>query len=121
MVCMLADMGKLDPDDARAPYQQIADALRAQIESGELAPGDQLPSIAALTSEYDVSIGTARSALSVLKADGLIVTRHGRGSHVRTRPGRLASDEDVNVEELRQAVEALTQRVEVIERKLSER
>lgn len=120
MVCILADMGKLDPDDARAPYQQIADGLRAQIESGKLAPGDQLPSIGALTSEYDVSIGTARSALAVLKADGLIVTRQGRGSHVRTRPGRTASDEDGGMEELRQAVEALTQRVETIERKLSE-
>jgi len=118
---MLADMGKLDPDDARAPYQQIADALRAQIELGELAPGDQLPSIPALTSEYDVSIGTARSALAVLKADGLIVTRQGRGSHVRTRSGRTATDEDDGMEELRQAVEALTQRVETIERKLSER
>lgn len=117
---MLADMGKLDPDDERPPYQQIADALRAQIESGALAPGDQLPAIPVLTSEYDVSIGTARSALAALRDDGLIVTRQGKGSYVRTRQRDEPEPDPSALTELRTAVEALTERVETIERKLSE-
>ncbi|GAA5129082.1 hypothetical protein GCM10025762_60330 [Haloechinothrix salitolerans] len=117
---MLADMGKLDPDDERPPYQQIADALRAQIESGELAPGDQLPAIPVLTSEYDVSIGTARSALTALRDDGLIVTRQGKGSYVRTRPRNATDDADSDMDELRHSVEALTERVEALERKLAD-
>ena len=34
----------LDPSDDRPVYRRIADALREAIESGELAPGDKLPS-----------------------------------------------------------------------------
>lgn len=115
---MLADMGKLDPDDSRPPYRQIADALRGAIESGDLAPGDQLPALPVLMSEYGVSLGTARNALGALRDDGLIVTRQGKGSYVRTNreqgnPGEL--------NELRRAVEALAERLDVVERKLAER
>lgn len=117
---MLADMGKLDPDDERPPYQQIADVLRAQIESGELAPGDQLPAIPVLTSEYDVSIGTARSALAALRDDGLIVTRQGKGSYVRTRPRSAGDEAESDMDELRHSVETLTERVEALERKLAD-
>lgn len=111
-------MGKLDPDDPRPPYQQVADALRTDIESGDLAPGAQLPALPTLTSEYGVSTGTARSALNVLREAGLVVTRHGQGTFVRTRPADDGQPSDI--EELRQAFDGLTQRVEAIERKLSD-
>jgi len=34
----------VNPGDARSPYRQVADALRAEIESGALRAGDPLPS-----------------------------------------------------------------------------
>lgn len=117
----LADMGKLDPDDPRAPYQQIADDIRSSVVSGDLAPGSQLPSLQALADEYGVSIGTVKSGLAKLREDGLIVTRHGRGSFVRTQlPSGDAEPSATEFEALRQTVASLEQRVEALEKRLGE-
>jgi GntR family transcriptional regulator len=85
---------KIDPLSDRAVYRQIADKLRASIESRELAPGAQLPSESSLVMEYGVSRVTARRALSVLVADGLVTAEHGKGWFVRRQPPvrRLSSD-----------------------------
>ncbi|MEV5296728.1 GntR family transcriptional regulator [Amycolatopsis methanolica] len=115
-------MGKLDPDDPRPPYRQIADALRSDVESGKLAPGAQLPSLPALSSEYGVSTGTVKSALAVLREAGLIVTRHGKGSYVRTRQEPTDDRPTVTeLDELRRTVEGLVERVEELERRLADR
>lgn len=115
-------MGQLDPDDPRPPYRQIADALRGDIESGKLAPGAQLPALPALSSEYEVSTGTVKSALAVLRDAGLIVTRQGKGSYVRTRQEPADDKPTVTeLDELRRMVEALTERLEAVERRLADR
>jgi DNA-binding transcriptional regulator YhcF (GntR family) len=119
--CTLSDMGKLDPDDPRPPYQQIADQLRDAIESGDLAPGDQLPALPVVTSEYGVSLGTARSALGVLREAGLIVTRHGKGSYVRTRTLPEQEGTDTALKALSQTVEQLAERLDAVERRLADR
>jgi GntR family transcriptional regulator len=62
----------------------IAKDLRAAIRSGTYKPGDRLPSEAALMSNYGVARMTARHGLSMLKDEGLTVTRHGSGVFVRT-------------------------------------
>jgi GntR family transcriptional regulator len=85
---------RIDPASDRSVYRQIADNLRRLIETGDLGPGAQLPSESALVNDYSVSRVTARRALSVLVADGLVVAEHGRGWFVRSRPPvrRLSSD-----------------------------
>jgi DNA-binding GntR family transcriptional regulator len=80
--CTLSDMGKLDPNSPQAPRFQIADDIVAAIRAGEYAPGDALPSYKALAAEYDVAIGTAQSAIAVLRERAIVVTRHGAGSSV---------------------------------------
>jgi DNA-binding transcriptional regulator YhcF (GntR family) len=55
----------------KAPYQRIADALRRQIASGELAAGDRLPSTRALAAEWQVAPGTAAKALAELQRLGV--------------------------------------------------
>jgi GntR family transcriptional regulator len=84
----------VDPMSDRPVYKQIADALRAQIETGSLPPGEKLPSESALTRQFEVSQGTIRQALAILRGEGLIVAEHGRGVFVRSRPRtrRLAHD-----------------------------
>lgn len=67
-------------------YRKIANDLREQIASGRLAPGDALPSEAAIVASYGVSRGTARQALADLEGAGLIEARHGKGRYVRRRP-----------------------------------
>jgi len=75
---------------ARLPrYQQIAEELRVQIETGDLAPGQNLPSETALIDRYGVSRLTVRAAIRDLRAAGLIITEHGRASRVRDHAADL--------------------------------
>ena len=66
-------------------YQRIAADLRQLVESGELGPGEALPSEAALSAQYQVSRGTARHALAELEGAGLVDAVHGKGRFVRSR------------------------------------
>src|SRR5262249_48218430 len=75
----------INPADPRPPYQQLADELRAAIASGELGPGDPLPSVRDLAARYRVSNTTASRAIESLKAEGLVDTRPGRGNIVRSK------------------------------------
>lgn len=63
-------------------YQQIADDLRTQIESGELAPGDQLPAEMELRDRYSASRNSIRDAIKRLASQGLVETRPGQGTFV---------------------------------------
>ena len=65
------------------PSRQIAASLRDKITSGEYPPGSQLPAIIALADEYAVSVNTARKALGILRAEGLIESVPGYGTFVR--------------------------------------
>lgn len=73
---------EIDPWGEDHLYVQLAAILRAQIESGELQPGQQLPSETTLTQEYGVARGTVRQAIKVLRDEGLVITRAQRGSRV---------------------------------------
>lgn len=73
-----------------AASEQIADALRSRIESGELAPGDLLPSARRITREWQVAIATATRAHALLRDAGLAETLPGIGLVVK-RPTRVRS------------------------------
>lgn len=64
-------------------YVQLAGLLRAKIRSGEMPPRSRVPSLTSLAAEYDVADMTVRRALKVLKDEGLIETRPGRGTFVK--------------------------------------
>jgi GntR family transcriptional regulator len=87
-------LGTLDRQSDRPPYRQIADHLRAAIETGQLRPGDKLPSEADLTAHYGVARITARQAIQELRTEGRVVAEQGRGVYVRALAPvrRLASD-----------------------------
>lgn len=63
--------------------QQIAETLRTEIMSGALPAGSFVPSEADIQARFQVSRGTARNAIDLLGAWGLIATAHGKGSVVR--------------------------------------
>ncbi|GIO92920.1 GntR family transcriptional regulator [Paenibacillus lactis] len=67
-------------------YQQIANALRAKIKSGELQSGDQLPTEAEISKTYNVSRITSKRALTELENEKLIYRIQGKGSFVSTSP-----------------------------------
>lgn len=65
-------------------YQHIVNALMAKIESGELQAGDQLPTEAEISKEYNVSRITSKRALTELENAKLIYRIQGKGSFVST-------------------------------------
>jgi DNA-binding transcriptional regulator YhcF (GntR family) len=78
----------LDPDDPRPPFQQVANVLRAAIRTRRFEPGEQLPSLNELSKAYGVSLMTVQKALGILRDEGLVISRQGKGSFVRQRTER---------------------------------
>ena len=68
--------------DARPMYLQIMEQIRARIAAGDWTPGKELPSIRALAAGLNVSVITVKRAYLDLESEGVIVTRHGKGSFV---------------------------------------
>lgn len=67
---------------ANPMYRQIAEDLRAQIESGDLEPGQQLRTEIEFREHYGASRNTIRDAIKLLTARGLVETRPGQGTFV---------------------------------------
>jgi GntR family transcriptional repressor for pyruvate dehydrogenase complex len=61
---------------------ELVDALGERIRDGRLAPGDKLPTEAAIMAEFEVSRTVVREAISKLQAAGQVQTRHGIGTFV---------------------------------------
>ena len=120
-------MAVLDPDDPRAPYLQVAGGLRAAIQAGELGPGAQLPTYQELADSWGVAVNTAKSAVSLLRDEGWVVVRHGKGSFVRTHPPENSDEsrEDgangQQSEEIWRAISEIRQRVTDLEKRLDQR
>lgn len=66
----------------RATSQTIAAEISERITSGELAPGERVPSARGITRDWGVAIATATKALALLQQQGLIVSTPGIGSVV---------------------------------------
>lgn len=67
---------------ANPMYRQIAEDLRAQIESGQLKPGQQLRTEIELREHYNASRNTVRDAIKWLTSLGLVETKPGQGTFV---------------------------------------
>lgn len=68
---------------AESRYRQIARSLRRDIQEGRLARGGRLPSEKRLELDFDASRNTVRLALGMLRNQGLVVSRPGRGHFVQ--------------------------------------
>ncbi len=67
-------------------WQAIAQALRSDLAEGRYAPGDKLPTEAALAERFGVNRHTVRHGISALVDEGLIRTRRGAGAFVASTP-----------------------------------
>lgn len=63
-------------------YLQIAEIIRRQIASGDLKPGDKLPSVRSLAEQWECTPGTVNRAYKALAEDGLVVGHRGKGTLV---------------------------------------
>jgi DNA-binding LacI/PurR family transcriptional regulator len=71
-----------DPAIHQSKHRRIFDYLLAGIQSGELTPGDRLPSEAELGKLFDASRITVAKAVQDLQRMGLVTRRPGAGTHV---------------------------------------
>jgi DNA-binding GntR family transcriptional regulator len=112
-------MKKIDPNDRRRrPFQQIADDLRNRINKGEWAPGQVMPTIKALSGEYEVAGQTVQSAMRVLKEENIVVSEPARGFYVRdpSQPESSAdSAQPADLAAVKSELSELQERVTAIE------
>jgi len=93
------------PTTVQAPiHLRIADDIRMQIERGDLAPGDSLPTLAQLCEQWSCSMNSARGAITLLKAQGLITAGRGKAPIVRIPPGRVIRSSERHQAEKDQAL-----------------
>jgi GntR family transcriptional regulator len=96
---------QIDPRSPTPLYAQVAARLRLAIASGELHPGDALPSVRQLAARLRINPATVVQAYRDLEAEGFVEMRQGAGTFVRdVRPEQRA-------DERARAASALVQRV----------
>jgi AcrR family transcriptional regulator len=92
------DDGDGPDDEGAAPFQRVAAALRERITAG-IAPGERIPSVRALVTEFGVASATASRAVALLRDEGLVESLPRVGTVVasparpRHRPPRRARPE----------------------------
>jgi GntR family transcriptional regulator len=86
-------------------YIQIVNQVQAQIASGILSPGDQLPTVRALAEELRVNFNTVARAYRILDEARIISTQQGRGTFIIEIPPPKVTERL-----RRESLEALTQR-----------
>lgn len=74
-------------------YLQIKNQIKAQIISGDLKVGEQLPSIRFLAKELRVSMLTTKRAFDELELDGFINSVQGKGNFVAAQNKELIREE----------------------------
>ena len=89
-------------------YEQITNQVKAAILSGELSPGDALPSMRLLAKELRISVITTKRAYEELERKGFVETVVGKGSFVARQNRELLHEARLREVEARleQAVEA---------------
>ena len=74
---------RLDFSSDMPIYQQIRNQVVTAIASGQLKPGEKLPTIRALAEEAGINMMTASKAYQLLKSEGYITTGRRDGATVR--------------------------------------
>jgi GntR family transcriptional regulator len=87
----------VDPQSDIPVYRQLMDQVRFSIASGQLEPGDALPSTRALSAELSVNPMTISKAYSYLERDGVLERRPGRPLVVRPFGGGQLRDRQVEL------------------------
>ena len=86
-------------------YIQIVEQIQHLVASGQLKPGDQLPTVRQLAAELRINFNTVARAYRILDEAGLISTQQGRGTYIWEAPS------DEMIQRLRrESLEGLTRK-----------
>jgi len=81
---------RIDRSDPTLVFEQVAAEIRRAILDGEARPGERLPPAKDLAAELGVNTNTVLRALRLLRDEGLLEFRRGRGVSVAGTPERAA-------------------------------
>ena len=81
----LTPLPEADPGNRVTKHRRVFDHLLAGIQSGQLKPGDRLPSEAELGKVFEASRITVAKAVLDLQRMGLVTRRPGAGTHVMSQ------------------------------------
>lgn len=73
---------RIDPASERPLFEQLADAVRAQVHGGQLGDGHRLPAARELAESLGINVHTVLHAYQQLRDEGLLELRRGRGAVV---------------------------------------
>lgn len=104
LVCMAMRL-YISPSEGVPIYLQIIQQIRRGVASGELSPGEELPSIRALADRLVVNPNTVARAYRELEIAGVVTTSRGMGTYIAD--AMSASESVDRLEVLRPKVDAL--------------
>jgi DNA-binding transcriptional regulator YhcF (GntR family) len=81
---------KLNPQEDTDLYEQVAAEIRRALADGEAKPGERLPPARDLAAVLGVNTNTVLRALRIVRGEGLLEFRRGRGVTVAGTPERGA-------------------------------
>ncbi|HLF28264.1 MAG TPA: GntR family transcriptional regulator [Anaerolineae bacterium] len=81
---------KVDMHSGVPIYTQLIERVKHMVATGELKPGDQLPTVRQLAQDLRVNLNTIARAYALLNEAGIISTQQGRGTFVRAQPDERA-------------------------------
>ncbi len=81
---------KVNRQEGTDLYEQVAAELRRAIADGEATPGERLPPARDLAAVIGVNTNTVLRALRILRDEGLLEFRRGRGVTVAATPAKGA-------------------------------
>lgn len=99
-------MFTLNPHSGIPIYRQLMEQVRRMVSSGQLQPGDELPSVRELAMQHAVNPMTISKAYSLLEAEGLLERQRGKAMTIAASHGSKESRNE-RLQRLQPAVEQL--------------
>src|SRR5690606_24953768 len=83
---------RIDDSAAVSIYEQIIGQIQEAVATGQLRPGDRLPTVRRLADDLDIAPGTVAGAYGELERLGILVTEGARGTRVAEQQKPLVPD-----------------------------
>ncbi len=96
---------RLNYQSGEAIYRQIVEQMKYKVASGQLSPGQRLPSIRELAKQLKINPRTVVKAYEELRAGGLAVMRQGQGVFITENQAQASA------KTRQKAIEELTRRM----------
>lgn len=100
---------RLDTKSGVPVYRQLIDQVLVAVASGQLAPGDQLPTVRQLAVDLSINPNTVVRAYKELEIRGMLATQQGTGTFITSK--KVKSDEAQRQKRLTQMVSEFVARV----------